>query len=61
MAKPRKSYRKRPLWNFLVLYLVIGAIIYGLLFYTGAIDFGFNGDSYTNDASEETQEIEYFE
>ena len=61
MAKPRKSYRKRPLWHFLVLYLVIGAIIYGLLFYTGVIDFGFNGDSYPNGSSEETQEVEYFE
>src|SRR5438105_3098224 len=28
-----KSYGKRPLWQWVVLYLIIGAIVYGLIYY----------------------------
>lgn len=29
----KKGYGKRPLWQWIVLYLVIGAIVYGLVYY----------------------------
>lgn len=32
-AKPQGSYKKRPLWQWLVIYLSLGAIIYGGVYY----------------------------
>lgn len=37
MAKSRKSYKKRPLWQWIAFYLVIGGIIYSLLYYSGTL------------------------
>lgn len=31
--KPNKGYGKRPLWQWIVLYVIIGAIVYGLIYY----------------------------
>jgi hypothetical protein len=31
--KKRKGYGKRPLWQWVVLYIVVGAIVYGLIYY----------------------------
>jgi len=31
--KPSKDYGKRPLWQWILLYLVIGGIIYYLIYY----------------------------
>lgn len=28
-----KGYGKRPLWQWIVLYVIIGAIVYGLIYY----------------------------
>jgi len=28
-----KSYGKRPLWQWLVIYLIVGAIVYGAIYY----------------------------
>ncbi len=34
MADSSKSgYSKRPLWQWIVLYLIIGAVLYGALYY----------------------------
>ncbi len=32
-TKPTKGYGKRPMWQWVVLYVVIGAIVYGLIYY----------------------------
>lgn len=49
MADYGKSYGKRPLWQWIALYLVIGGIVYGtiyfLVFNTG---YSFKGQSGTN-------------
>lgn len=29
----KKGYGKRPLWQWVVIYLIVGAIIYGLFYY----------------------------
>ncbi len=58
MAKPRKTYKKRPFWYYLIIYLVIGAIIYGVLIYSGLLKL--NGVNY-GESPETSQEIEYFE
>lgn len=31
--KPEKGYGKRPAWQWVVLYLIVGAIVYGLVYY----------------------------
>lgn len=31
--KPSGGYGKRPLWQWIVLYVIIGAIVYGLIYY----------------------------
>ncbi len=31
--QPDSGYGKRPVWQWVVLYLVVGAIVYGLLYY----------------------------
>lgn len=28
-----KGYGKRPLWQWVVIYLIVGAIVYGLVYY----------------------------
>jgi len=56
MAKPRKTYKKRPLWQWIIFYALIGAVIYSLTYYSGIL--GFGGVSNTQG---EPQEIEYFE
>lgn len=37
------GYRKRPMWQWVVIYLIVGAIVYGLLYY---FVFAKNGGSY---------------
>jgi hypothetical protein len=55
MAKPRKNYKKRPLWQWVIFYVLVGAVIYSLLYYSGILGFGrFNN-------SAETREIEYYQ
>ncbi len=29
----KSSYAKRPLWQWVVIYLIIGAVVYGLIYY----------------------------
>jgi len=48
MAKPRKTYKKRPLWQWIVFYLIIGGIIYILLYYSGVIKLGNNNYNSSN-------------
>lgn len=33
METKNKGYGKRPLWQWIVIYLVIGAVVYALLYY----------------------------
>lgn len=33
MAEYGKGYGKRPLWQWILIYVVVGAIIYGLIYY----------------------------
>lgn len=33
MADEYKGYGKRPLWQWILIYVVIGAIVYGLIYY----------------------------
>lgn len=47
MAEPSKKsyYGKRPLWQWILIYVVIGAIVYGLIYYfvlakKGVINYG---------------------
>ena len=30
---PKKGYGKRPLWQWVVIYVVVGAIVYGAIYY----------------------------
>ncbi|MBI3342105.1 hypothetical protein HY024_03195 [Candidatus Curtissbacteria bacterium] len=39
------SYGKRPLWQWIVIYVIVGAVAYGLIYY---FVFAKNGSSYTN-------------
>ncbi len=56
MAKARKTYKKRPLWQWIIFYLLIAGIIYSLLYYSGILNFGGLINS-----SDEAREVEYFE
>lgn len=31
--KQPKGYGKRPMWQWVVIYLIVGAIVYGLIYY----------------------------
>ncbi len=61
MAKPRKTYGKRPVWQWLVFYLAVGFIIYGLLYFSGVINFGKNDSKYDKDYSTNASEYNYLE
>lgn len=57
MAKPRKTYyKKRPLWQWVLFYLIIALVIYSLLYYSGVLGFGGSNNYPTED-----REVEYFE
>lgn len=44
-----KGYGKRPVWQWVLIYLVVGAIVYGLIYYfVLAKDGGYNSNSNTN-------------
>lgn len=48
--KPAKGYGKRPVWQWVVIYLIIGAIVYGLIYYF-AQNGGYGGDNGDNTKS----------
>lgn len=31
--KPTKAYSKRPMWQWVVIYIVVAVIVYGLIYY----------------------------
>lgn len=47
------GYGKRPLWQWLLIYLVIGAIVYGAVYY---FVYAKRGDSVYNSDSGETEQ-----
>lgn len=46
--QPTKSYGKRPLWQWIVLYLIIGGIVYYAIYYFGFHKTGYNSGSGSN-------------
>lgn len=41
MAKPRKNYRKKkPVWQWIIFYLLIAGVIFSLLYYSGILGIG---------------------
>lgn len=54
MAKPRKNYRKKkPAWQWIIFYILIGAVIFSLLYYSGIL--GIGGPTSSFDATQEVQ------
>lgn len=47
-APNQNSYGKRPLWQWVILYLIIGGIIYALLYYSGIVRIGNFGHNSQN-------------
>lgn len=59
MAKQRKNYisKKRPAWQWIVFYLVIGGIVYSMLYLSGVLnDFKIGGFNSNN-----SSDYRYFE
>ncbi len=55
MAKPRKNYSKNVIaWHWVLFYILVGAIIFSLLYYSGILKFGYNNSS-------EVREVEYYQ
>jgi cytochrome b561 len=55
MAKARKNYSKNSIaWHWVLFYVLIGAIIFSLLYYSGILKFGEVNNS-------ETREVEYYQ
>jgi hypothetical protein len=38
--KPSKGYGKRPMWQWVVIYLVVAVVVYGLIYYVFMRDNG---------------------
>ena len=54
MAKARKNYRKKkPAWYWIIFYLLIGAVIFSLLYYSGVL--GIGGPTNNLDTTQEVQ------
>ena len=49
MAKPRKNYRKKPVWHWVIFYLLIAGVIFSLLYYSGILGIGGPTNSLEND------------
>jgi flagellar basal body-associated protein FliL len=41
--KSKKGYGKRPLWQWIALYVVVGAIVYGIIYYLFFLPSGGSG------------------
>lgn len=61
MAKPRKTYGKRPTWQWLIFYLIVGFTIYGLLYFSGVINLRNPNSNYDTDYSTNSSEYNYLE
>lgn len=58
MAKSRKNYlNKKPLWQWIIIYLIIGGTIYVFLYFSGLVKIGGSSENLSNSSSE----IQYFE
>lgn len=58
MAKPKRKYiNKKPLWQWVIIYLITGGIIYASLYFLGFVKLGDSGGS----IQENPFEIQYFE
>lgn len=44
--KPTKGYGKRPVWQWVVIYLVLAVIVYGLIYYFFFRDSGSGSSPY---------------
>ncbi|MEK7594221.1 MAG: hypothetical protein AAB436_01110 [Patescibacteria group bacterium] len=44
--KPSKGYGKRPVWQWVVIYLVVAVVVYGLIYYFFMRDSGGSGSIY---------------
>ncbi len=44
--KPSKGYGKRPMWQWVVIYLVVAIVVYGLIYYFFIHKSGGGGYSY---------------
>ncbi|HET7673422.1 MAG TPA: hypothetical protein VFK11_02850 [Candidatus Saccharimonadales bacterium] len=43
--KPAKSYGKRPVWQWVLIYIVAGIVVYGLIYYFFIKDNGNSGNN----------------
>lgn len=42
---PQKGYGKRPVWQWVVIYVIVAAVVYGLIYYFFMRDTGGTGSS----------------
>ena len=52
----KKGYGKRPLWQWILLYVIIGAVVYGLIYY---FVFAKNGGGYGTSSSTSNSPYQY--
>lgn len=52
MTDEQTGYGKRPLWQWVAIYIVVGAVVYGLIYYFVFAKQG--GYNYGTDSSDET-------
>lgn len=52
----KKGYGKRPLWQWIAIYVVIGAIVYGLIYYFVIAK---KGGGYSSNGTTQTQPYSY--
>lgn len=56
MAKARKDYHKKAGWQWVIFYILVGGVIFTLLYYAGIINFsGFNNNV------DSTREVEIYQ
>ena len=56
MAKPRKNYTGNKIaWHWILFYVLVGFIIFSLLYYSGVIK------NLINSSPQESREIEYYQ
>ncbi len=44
--KPAKGYGKRPMWQWVVIYVIVAAIVYGIIYYAFVRKTGGSGLNY---------------
>ncbi|MDD2823404.1 MAG: hypothetical protein PHQ59_04990 [Candidatus Daviesbacteria bacterium] len=59
MEENKSGYGKRPLWQWIIIYLIIGAIVYGIIYYFVFARMGRSGNNTQTPGVQQSNPVRY--